>query len=272
MLKFIVIADLHLVGEGAVSHGLDTFERARETLAFIEAVHADAAFVVLAGDLADRGEAGAYRQLAALLEPFSLPCYLTLGNHDDRAAFLEVFADRQPEVTGRLDHAIDRDGHRVIVLDSCQAGQSAGSLEAAQLDWLAAQLGGAMTMPVIVVVHHNMAPLQTPLDVIRLDCGPQLADILAGHPDIRQVISGHVHMSAAGVYRGIPFTTLSGCHYSIEPTLASRSGPTAAGVRRREGPAQIAVVLSDAEATVVHHENAIDRHLVMAPGLFRHAR
>jgi 3',5'-cyclic AMP phosphodiesterase CpdA len=57
--------------------------------------HADAAFFLLAGDLADRGEAEAYRLLQTLIAPLSMPVHITLANHDDRATFLSVFgADR----------------------------------------------------------------------------------------------------------------------------------------------------------------------------------
>ncbi|MEO4001800.1 hypothetical protein [Mesorhizobium sp. CAU 1732] len=42
--------------------------------------------------------------------------------------------------------------------------------------------------------------------------------------DVRTVVSGHVHMTASGTYRGIPFSNFAGNPYSIEPTLQSPSG------------------------------------------------
>lgn len=268
MLKFIVLSDLHIVPEGQLSHGLCTTERFAQSIAYVNENHADAEFVVLAGDLADRGETAAYDRFRETLADLQPKAYLTLGNHDDRATFLKVFPDLA-DATGKINHVIDSHDHRVIVLDSNepQIG-GAGRIDAAQLDWLAARLDEAYDRPVIIVLHHNITKLHVQTDFIILKDNAAFAQIVSRHPDIRQVISGHVHMTSAGTYRGIPFCTVAGGHYNIEPTLETRSGPVPNPVRRREGPGQLAVVLADGDSTVVHMENFLDRHLCMAQPLF----
>ncbi|WP_186387430.1 metallophosphoesterase [Stappia sp. TSB10P1A] len=264
MLKFIVLADIHIVPAGRLSNGLETTSRLNAAIDFVNETHADADFVVFAGDLADRGEPEAYARFEAAVERLTLPRYLTLGNHDHRPTFLQHFGADHASETGNVDHVIDIKGHRVIVLDSSDpAAGGSGLLERTQLDWLQARLDEARDRPVIIVLHHNITKFHTQNDFIILrDCA-EFAGIVASHPDIRQVISGHVHMTVAGTYKGVPFCTLAGCHYSIEPTLESRSGPLPAPVARREGPGELAVVLSDADATVVHMEKFLDRHVVM---------
>jgi 3',5'-cyclic-AMP phosphodiesterase len=84
MMKMIALSDLHLVPRGGISKGLDTAERLRLALADICAKHADAAFCVMMGDLADKGEIGAYEQLSELTRELPMPIYLMVGNHDDR--------------------------------------------------------------------------------------------------------------------------------------------------------------------------------------------
>ena len=91
----------------------------------------------------------------------------------------------------------------------------------------------------------------------------ELADVLHTHPDIRHVISGHVHLTSCGSYRGLPFTTIAGNHYNILPMP---TGPNP--VPRLEGPGQYAVVMSDEKSTVILFEDFINRHIVMAPELF----
>lgn len=272
MLKFIVVSDLHIVPEGKLSHGLDTTARLQSSIDYINAHHGDAEFVVFAGDLADHGERPAYERFKSTISTLDLPAYLTLGNHDDRATFLDVFGSDQAATTGNMDHVIDRHGYRMIVLDSCdkQAGH-AGALEDQQLDWLAEQLASAQDTPVIIVLHHNITKLHVQTDTIILQDNARFAQVLSTHPDIRQVISGHVHMTTSGTYRGIPFCTLSGGHYQIEPTLLTRSGPEWGTVPRREGPGQLAVVLADDDSVVVHMENFLDRHLVLANELFTYS-
>ncbi|MEO1686674.1 MAG: metallophosphoesterase [Pseudomonadota bacterium] len=270
MLKFIILSDLHIVPEGRLSHGLDTLDRLNLAIDHVNARHDDAAFVICAGDLADHGEAAAYERLKTALERLALPTYLTLGNHDHRPTFLEVFGQDLAGPTGQLDRVIDAEGHRIVILDSSDPDLAgSGRLAATQLDWLGAQLREAADRPVVVVLHHNITRFHIQTDFIILEDADAFVDVLRGHPDIRQVISGHVHLTAAGSVRGVPFCTLGGAHYSIEPVLESRSGPVPGGpVPRREGPGELAVVLCDDRSTVVHMERFLDRHLLLAPDLF----
>jgi 3',5'-cyclic AMP phosphodiesterase CpdA len=266
--KIIVMADLHIVPEGELSHSLETSERTREAIAFINNNHADADLLVIAGDLTDRGDAASYRRLKHLLAEIDLPYVMTLGNHDDRPTFLAEFGDVADPETGKMDrlHTIKDCG--IIVLDSSEPGIPSGRLSAAQLDWLTGHLAEHADKPVVVVLHHNICPLHNQNDHIILEQRDAFIDVLCGHTDIRMVVSGHVHMTASGSYRGIPFSNFAGNHYSIEPTLQSLSGPLPAPVRRREGPGQIAVVLVDRNSAVVIKENFLDRHPVLAQELF----
>ena len=59
-LKFIHLTDPHLLAPGRALHGTDPTWRLRRAVASINAEHAEAAFVVITGDLADRGEPAAY--------------------------------------------------------------------------------------------------------------------------------------------------------------------------------------------------------------------
>lgn len=268
MLKFIVLSDIHIVPDGALSHGLCTTSRFNQSIEFVNEIHADAEFVVIAGDIADFGDKPSYERFKKSLEALRVPAYLTLGNHDNRKNFLSIFPGQAGE-TGKIDHVVDSHNQRVIILDSNDPeGDHIGVLDRAQLDWLAAKLDAARDMPVTIILHHNITKFHVQTDFIILRDNKEFANVVLRHPDIRQVISGHVHMNTSGSYRGIPFTTVAGGHYNIDPTLEKRSGPLPNRVIRREGPGQLAVVLSDADSTVVHMENFIDRHLAMAQELF----
>lgn len=270
MLKLIVLSDLHIVPEGDLSHGLDTTERLETGIDFVNRHHDDADLIVIAGDLADRGEKAAYERLQTSLSKFAQAPVLTLGNHDSLEVFVDHFGkDHVNGETGKIDHVVDRNGHRVIVLDTSVAGQAGGRLEEAQLAWLERQLDDAADKPVIIVMHHNITLFGVPTDGIILENGEAFAELVSGNRNIRYVLSGHVHMSVSGNFRGVPFCTISGGHYNIEPTLGAPTQERSAEfVPRREGPGQLAVVLSDDTATVVHMENYIDRHLVLSPELF----
>lgn len=270
MLKLIVLSDLHLVPEGDLSHGLDTTERLEAGIEFVNGRHGDADLIIIAGDLADRGEKAAYARLQKSIEKFALAPVLTLGNHDNIEVFVEQFGkDYVNAQTGKIDHVIDKNGHRVIVLDTAVPGLVGGRLEDVQLAWLKQQLDAATDRPVIIVTHHNITQFGVPTDGIILENGEAFAELASAYRNIRYVISGHVHMSVSGSIKGVPFCTIAGGHYNIEPALGVPTKERSAGfVPRREGPGQLAVVLSDETATVVHMENYIDRHLVLSPDLF----
>lgn len=267
-LKLVIMSDLHLVPEGEVSNTLDTAARLKAAVDSVNTHHADADLCILAGDLADLGEAAAYARLRDIIEPLCVETHLMLGNHDDRPVFLDVFGQAHADENGYVQKVIDIKGHRIILLDSTEPGIVEGVLCRSRLDWLQARLDEARDRPVIVILHHHVLPLAMPVDSIILRDGAALVEVLRSHPDIRQVIAGHVHITTTGVWRGVPFTTLAGGHYNVSVNLPGH----AALQERLEGPAQYAVVLAGQDACVVHFENFLDRHPVIAAENFGRIR
>ena len=265
MLKFLVFSDLHLVDTGETSHGLDTFARFAAGVDWVNAHHADADFCVLAGDLADQGFKGAtepYARLKSVVERLTVPCHITIGNHDNRDTFVSYFGEDARAETGCIDKVVDAKGHRTVLLDSVVEGEEhthGGALSAAQLDWLKARLA-EHPGPVNVILHHHANPLHTLVDRIRLAEPEAFAEVLKTHGDIRQVIAGHVHYTSTAMWHGIPFTTLAGSHYNVTVPLTG-SGRK---IDRLWGPAQMAVVLCEDDQTLVHFENYLDGNPVLS--------
>jgi len=225
------MSDLHLVPSPALAHGLDTAERLVLGVESINQEYPDADFCVLAGDLVERGDQEAYQCLKVIMQPLKIPYY------------------------------IDQKGYRVIVLDSVEAGRHTGVLCDKRLAWLRDQLSGALDRPVIVIIHHHVNKVRFFMDEYLLENPNELLDVLHIHPDVRHVISGHVHISTTGVIRGIPFTTVAGGHYTFSVSLGSDSRKE---VKKLEGPAQYAVVLADEASVTVHFHNYIDQHTVLS--------
>ena len=63
MLKCIHITDTHLLGADVLLYGISPRERLSGCFAHIKANHSDAAFIVISGDVAEKGEEDAYRFL-----------------------------------------------------------------------------------------------------------------------------------------------------------------------------------------------------------------
>ncbi|MDC9826184.1 hypothetical protein PRN20_20815 [Devosia sp. ZB163] len=106
----------------------------------------------------------------------------------------------------------------------------------------------------IVILHHNANALHIGSDDIRMLEPDAFIATLKTHPDVRQVIAGHVHLTSTATWRGLPFTTLAGGHYSVSFNVDQPSAP----IRRLRGPGQMAVVVGTEERTTVLFDDFID--------------
>ncbi|MGL4406469.1 MAG: metallophosphoesterase [Notoacmeibacter sp.] len=264
-MKFIVLSDLHLGRPGQAVNGLDPEVRLREAITTINRDHFDARFVLLAGDLADTGDTAAYRTLQDMIAEIKVPTHITLGNHDNRDNFLQIMGPDFDHPEARVSRVIDDGGYRIILLDTSEPGLIGGRLCLGRKAWLEAKLKEASDRPVIIVMHHHANKLSLPVDVIALEDSSGFAHILSNHSDIRLVLSGHVHITTTGMWRGIPVATLAGCHYSVSPHLPGMQGEQVC----LEGPAQMAVILADEESVTVHFHDYVQRYAPLARGLFR---
>lgn len=255
-MKLVVMSDLHLVAPGETSMGLDTAARLETAVEAVNARYADFDALILAGDLADLGQKAAYERLKAIIGRVTIPVVITLGNHDDRPTFVEVFGAAN-SATGKIDHVLDVKDHRVIVLDSSEPGRVDGVLTGLQLDWLRAQL--ETEKPVVVILHHNANALHIEADTIKLLDEMPFVEALKTHDDIRQVIAGHVHLTSTALHHGIPFTTLAGGHYSVDFNVDQPRAP----FRALSGPGQMAVVIGTPTTTTVLFDDFIHGNEVL---------
>ncbi|ARO13816.1 Ser/Thr protein phosphatase [Ketogulonicigenium robustum] len=256
-LKFIVMSDIHLMPPGGLSMGLDTAARLRKAIETVVQRYDDIDFCILAGDLADLGQQGAYEQLQDLLVDMPVPVHMTLGNHDNRETFLQVFGDAMANPqTRKVDRVIDVKGYRIIILDTSEPDLVAGRLSDVQIEWLTARLAEAASQPVIVVMHHHASLLNTHADRIALLAPEAFLQALKTHPDVRQVIAGHVHVTSCAVWQGVPFCTLAGGHYSVGFDVGKPDRP----VECFDGPGQFAVVEGTADRTTVLFDDFLNNN------------
>jgi len=212
-MKFIHVTDLHLVDPFEDLWGLNPYQRFDACLTDIDAWHGDAEFCVISGDLTDRGEPDAYRALRKRLESFSLPTFLMLGNHDDRAAFVKAFPEAYLDERGfvQFEHRV---GEAVFLfLDTLKGEGSAGAYCEGRRAWLAERLSAAAGAPVYIFMHHPPFDIEIPyMDRIKLE-EPEAFEAVLGDADIRHIFFGHVPRPVYVNWKGIPATSLPAiCH------------------------------------------------------------
>lgn len=255
-MKFIHITDIHLVGNSGKLKGMAPSERLNACLEDVARWHVDAAFCVISGDLAEFAEKEAYQALEARLAAFPLPCFLLIGNHDDRSVFQSVFTGHPKDPNGFIQHRHETDEGVFLFLDTTKNGRSVheGQLCSDRLDWLKAQLITAGDKPTYLFMHHPPFEIGIPsVDKIRLVEADVFADTLQFGRNIRHVFYGHVHRMTYVNWGGIPFTSLPSLNHQIALNAASVEG------KYCDEPAAYGVVLIKADQLTVHFNAFLQR-------------
>lgn len=132
-----------------------------------------------------------------MLAPLDAPYYLLPGNHDDRRAFNDA--------GDPVQYSVDLGPLRLVVLDTTIPGEDGGALDSGRLDWLDAELAAAPEPLTLVAMHHPPLFLGIPVwDAIGLrpDDRHALGKVLARHPQVRRLATGHVHRTITGDFAG----------------------------------------------------------------------
>lgn len=214
------ISDIHALADGNPLFGrVDTMRHLSIALEQLEASGVQLDAIVFTGDVADRGEADAYRRVREVVAPAARRMGSTvvwcMGNHDARAAFREELL-RGPASTEPVDSVHEVNGLRIIALDTSVPGFHHGEIEQAQLDWLSDILNRPAPHGTILALHHP--PVPTPvavLDILELRDQHLLADAIRG-TDVRAVLAGHVHYQSSGACGGVPVFVAGATSYTMD--------------------------------------------------------
>lgn len=194
-MSVVQFTDTHVVRRGATHFGCDTASELRDAVAAVNALERSPDYVVVTGDLVDRGERAEYERFAEAMADLHVPYYVIPGNHDDRDALRAVLAPATyGDSTGaRIRYAIGDRTIRFVGLDAKRRVSPGAELDRESLAWLEATLASSAA-PTIVGLHHP--PFRTGLhylDAFGFRGRRELRAIVDRHPGVGRVIGGHVH-------------------------------------------------------------------------------
>lgn len=216
------LSDLHL---GAAWEGVEALPRLERVIDAIQALPNEVDAVLASGDLADDASEQSYRLARQALERLGVPVYPLPGNHDDRARLREVY-----ELPGTGEEPINYSAVvgelRLVVVDSIVPGQDPGALAEERLRWLDDELSQDPRRPTIVAMHH--APLATGIrewDEINWEdsrrAREELGAVVARHPQLRAIVAGHLHRTAASTLSGCPVVSVPSAYLQALPDFES---------------------------------------------------
>ncbi|TNY38791.1 phosphodiesterase [Thermomonospora catenispora] len=220
----VQFSDIHIAAgaDGEVDDRSGPVRALRNAVSSVLALPERPDCLVLTGDLVDRGLPAEYARLTALLSPLPIPVYPLPGKHDDRALLRAAFADRAPlespdgDPQAPVRYAVEIAGTRLVCCDTTVPGRPHGELGPELLDWLEATLAAAPRTPTVLAVHHPPFPIGVRfLDELALRDAAELGALLARHPQVERVISGHVHRAAVGAVGGVTAVTCPSTYRQI---------------------------------------------------------
>ena len=220
------MSDTHFLGRAEALYGtVDTDSTVHRAMAQLERSGLRPDAFVLTGDIADKGEAEAYRRMRDIIEAaaerLGAAVIWVMGNHDVRSAFRSELL-REEGASAPVDRVFDIKGLRIIALDTSVPGYHHGELSSDQLAWLADLLSEPASNGTLLALHHPPVPTPLPLmNILELREQARLAEVVAGS-DIRAILGGHLHYATTGLFAGIPVSVAAATCYTMDLSAPNR--------------------------------------------------
>ncbi|HLS27324.1 MAG TPA: metallophosphoesterase [Opitutales bacterium] len=193
---FVLLADTHIdQNSNRLLRGINPAETLDLAVKRIVTQRPRPAGVIINGDAANTtGLIGEYGLLAWLLRPLSeagIPVYITMGNHDNRAAFYSVMPKMKPS-TPLLEEAhvgiVDTPNAYLFLLDTLDPPNVSGILGEEQIEWIDKVLAQHSDKPVLLFGHHTPTGVGSGL----LDV-EKLFEVALAHKHAKAYFYGHSH-------------------------------------------------------------------------------
>ncbi len=118
------ITDTHIKAEGKLAYRkVDSAKALGDCVDHVNRLEPRPDVVIMTGDLADVGRPSEYAVFRRIVDRLAMPYFVIPGNHDERGAFRQAFADHPylPSDGDFLHYAIEDYPIRLIGLDTTQA-------------------------------------------------------------------------------------------------------------------------------------------------------
>ncbi|SJM93326.1 metallophosphoesterase [Crenothrix polyspora] len=214
------LTDLHLFAEQhGVFNGVNTRNSYNQVLNHVRQHYSTPDVIVITGDLAHDNACETYQYIADSLKVFNAPVYCVLGNHDHSKNAYRVYP--LAPVTTDLHCVFGQ--WQIVLLDSNhqpEAGSYQGEVSAVELQRVGALLSRYPKLWTLIAMHHNLPQHDDRGVAIEVRNHQQVMAYFEQQPNIKVVLSGHVHQEFVIVQNGVCYLSTPATGYQS----TSRSG------------------------------------------------
>lgn len=221
-VSVLQVSDVHVTSSGHPAGAPDPEQRLDFVLAAAIERFGVPDLLIASGDLTDDGSADACARLAERLHAVGAPVLAVPGNHDDPAVVAAAFGPPAASVGG----------WQVLGVDTSRPQQIHGTID---VESERVRFAALDDRPALVVLHHPPASPSTH-EWFQLDGANALAELLTSHPQVKAVLSGHLHQPFETEVAGVPLLGAPSTWVAIRHDGSSFEvgGSDATGARRLE--------------------------------------
>ena len=144
--------------------------------------------LLIGGDLSEDGMVKDYQSIKDTIDKYNHKPYLiTLGNHDIKENFYQVFTDLKEK--GKYHHTAEFKDYKFICFDSSLHGVNEGYISIEDSQWLINEIANS-EKEVIILTHHHLLDYQH--ETKSVDISENLVETLK-NKKVKLVINGHTH-------------------------------------------------------------------------------
>jgi Icc protein len=227
---YIHVTDPHLVADEAGRYnGVESLAGLRAVLEHVRSHLPEPDGFLVTGDLVHDESSQGYLHLVDAFVGWGSAVHVIPGNHDRPAIMRELL----PRGNVRQDEYVAADDWAVLFLDSRVEGREDGAVAPGALSTLDEHLESSGCRHALVAMHHNLAAHPQRGVVSSVENAGEVMAWLSRRPQIRAVLSGHVHQEMCVLAGGVLYLSTPTPGYQ---SVSASGRPTgeAAGYRRIE--------------------------------------